>query len=447
MSPSAAVVSADLADAALETTTLTRARTLARWLGPGRELTSRGMLRSAAAAEACWALGISPPGARPPSVLDVDELMEDWTAAVDAGFIVIDGRRARAAYALVASPDLEAALNAWVRAAARAIGIPDEPCAGCMAVLYALHAADGPLGSEDLADAVTASEPAVPDGKPCLDCGCFHDPGDLLGIGALAARNPGARSSAQHAEDTVTALAGLGAVTAADDAARLTPLGSMLAVAVFEKGAPAPDADAGTLVSMLREIPPPAALAMARPWLDARPADAAVRELLALAETSDGEQRAAALAFARGLGPGAAPAWREWAGRPGFGAYARRWLADRGESIAGDPVDEAWLTVDALSIMLAALPGVEPAPLLDAVLQLDAGHEVPEALTLLRGCGHPAAASVVACLTGQPELVPVPAGAARLAFPPRSSQAPATGPCGWLVTRWGLAPVWFSRPD
>ena len=254
----------------------------------------------------------------------------------------------------------------------------------------------------------------------------------------------GARDLA--AEDTAAALTALGALTAADGAARLTPLGSMLAVAVFEKGAPAPDADAGTLVSMIREISPPAALAMARPWLDARPAGTAVRELLALAETSDGEQRAAALAFARRLGPDAAPAWREWAGRPGFGAYARRWLADRGEPAPGDPVDEAWLTVDALSIMLAALPGVEPAPLLDAVLQLDADHEVPEALTLLHGCGHPAAASVVACLTGQPELVPVPAGAARLASP-RSSPAPATGPCGWLATRWGLAPVWFSRPD
>jgi hypothetical protein len=448
MSPSAAVVSADLADAALETITLTRARKLARWLGPGRELTSRGVLRSAAAAEACWALGISPPGARPPSALDVDELMEDWTAAVDAGFIVIDGRRARAAYALVASPDLEAALNAWVRATARAIGVPDQPCAGCLAVLYALHAAGGPLGTEDLADAVTASEPAVPDGKPCLDCGCFHDPEDLLSIGALAARDPGARGSARHAADTVTTLAGLGAVTAAaGGAARLTPLGSMLAAAVFEKGAPAPDADAGTLVSMIREIPPPAALAMARPWLDARPADAAARELLALAEASDGEQRAAALAFARGLGPDAASAWRDWAGRPGFGAYARRWLADQGEPAADDPADEAWLTVDALSIMLAALPGVEPAPLLDAVRQLDADHEVPEALRLLRGCGHPAAASVVAGLTGQPELVPVPAGAARLASPPRSPGPPVTGPCGWLATRWGLAAVWFSRPD
>ena len=103
--------------------------------------------------------------------------------------------------------------------------------------------------------------------------------------------------------------------------------------------------------------------------------------------------------------------------------------------------------MDALSIMLAALPEVEPAGLLDAVLQLDADHEVPEALTLLRGCGHPAAASVVARLTGQPELVPVPAGAAWLASPPRSSGSRATGPCGWLATRWGLAPVWPSRPD
>jgi len=124
-----------------------------------------------------------------------------------------------------------------------------------------------------------------------------------------------------------------------------------------------------------------------------------------------------------------------------------RWLADQGEPVAGHPADEAWLTVDALSIMLAALPEVEPAGLLDAVLQLDADHEVPEALTLLRGCGHPAAASVVARLTGQPELVPVPAGAAWLASPPRSSGSRATGPCGWLATRWGLAPVWPSRPD
>jgi len=400
-------VSADLADAALDCTALERARKLAGWLGPGRDLTSARVLRPGAAAEACWALGISRPGQRPPSQLDVDELMDDWTTAVHAGFIVIDGGRAHAAPGLAVPPKPEAMLNAWVRAAAGTLGVPDQPCAGCLTTLYALHAADGPLGLEDLADAVTASEPGVPDGKPCLDCGCFHDPADLLSLGALADADPGGRGSSAHAQDTVADLVRLGAATGSDGVVRLTPLGSMLAAAVFEGCAPAPDADAGTLVSVIREVPPPAALAMVRPWLDARPADAAARVLLALAESEHGEQRAASLALASGLGPAAAPAWREWAGRPGFGAYARRWLADQGEPADGDPADEAWLTVDALSIMLAALPRLEPALLLDAVLQLDADDEVPEALRLLRGCGHPAAADVVARLTGQPELIPV----------------------------------------
>jgi hypothetical protein len=406
ISPSAAGVSADLARAALGCPALVRAYNLARWLGPGRELTPAGVLRPGAVAEACWVLGISPPGAHLPGAPEVDELMQDWTAAVDAGFVVTGGGRAQAAPDLAAPSDPQAVLNGWVRLAARAVGVPGEPCAGCLTVLHALYAADGPLGPEDLADAVTAAEPAMPDGKPCLDCGCFHDPADLLRIGARADPGPGRHGAREHAGDVVGRLAALGAITDPDGAVRLTPLGSMLAAAVFEGCAPAPDADAATLMSVISEVPPPVAATMARPWLAARPADVAARELLALAESTSGEQRAAALAFASGLGPETAPAWREWAGRPGFGAYARRWLADRGETLTADPADEAWLTVDALSIMLAALPSVEPAPLLDAVRQLDADDAVPEALWLLRDCGHPAAASVVARLTGQPEPVP-----------------------------------------
>ena len=420
--PSAAGVSADLAGAALGCPALVRAYRLARWLGPGRKLTPDGVLRPGAVAEACWTLGISPPGTQLPGAPAVDELMQDWATAVDAGFVVIYGRRA------CASPDLtpEAVLDGWVRAAARALGVPDEPCAGCLAVLYALRPG-GPLGLDDLADAVTAGEPGAPDGKPCPGCGSFHDPADLLGIAARADSGPGGRGRREHAAEAVGRLASLGAVTTADGAVRLTPLGSVLAAAVFEGCAPAPDADAGTLVSVISRVPPPVALTMARPWLDARPADAAARELLAVAESARGEQRAAALAFAGGLGPAAAPAWREWAGRPGFGAYARRWLADQGEPVAGDPADEAWLTVDALSIMLAALPRIEPAPLLDAVRQLDAGNEVPEALSLLRGCGHPDAADVVARLTGRPELVPVPPGP--------TGQTGPTGPPATETTR------------
>jgi hypothetical protein len=403
-------VSADLAGAALGCPALVRAYNLARWLGPGRELTPAGVLRPGAVAEACWALGISQPGAHLPGAPDVDEFMQDWATAVDAGFVVIGGGRAQAAPDLAAPSDPEAVLNGWVRAAARALGVPGDPCPGCLTVVRALYAADGPLGLEDLADAMAAAEPGVPDGKPCLDCGCFHDPADLLRIGALADPASGRHGAREHAGDLVARLAALGAITDPGGAVRLTPLGSMLAAAVFEGCAPAPDADAATVMSVISEVPPPVAAALARPWLAARPGDVAAAELLALAESACGEQRAAALAFATELGPAAAPAWREWAGRPGFGAYARRWLADQGETAAQDPADEAWLTVDALSIMLAALPGVEPAPLLDAVRQLDADDAVPEALSLLRDCGHPAAASVVARLTGQPEPAPSPHG-------------------------------------
>lgn len=408
ISPSAVAVSADLADAALGCPALARARKLAEWVAPGRELTATGVLRPGLAAQACRALGISLPGARLRSALDVDELMRDWVVAVDAGFVVGHGRIAYAAPDLTAQPDPELVLNAWVRAAARVLGVPGDPCAGCLTVLHGLYGGSGPMGMEELAAAVAeVTEPETAADELCPDCGGIHDPEDLLGIGDLFGdEDPDGQDSEEHAEGMVAGLVAFGAADASGGAVRLTPLGSMLAAAVFEGCAPPPDADAGTLVSVVRELPPTVAMTMAARWLDARSADAAVRELLTFAQSASGEQRVAALAFGRELGPEAAPAWREWAGRPGFGAYARQWLAEQGEPIAEDPADEAWLTVDALSIMLDALPDMLPPFLLAAVLQQEAGADLTEALSLLRGSGHPAAAGVVARLTGQPELVP-----------------------------------------
>ena len=265
-------------------------------------------------------LGIRLTGARLRSALDVDELMRDWIVAADAGFIVIDGRRACAAPDLAASSGPERVLNAWMSAASQGVGVADEPCPGCITVLHELSTSDRPLSLDELTDAVAAVEPDVADGEPCPDCGGVHDGAVLLGIGGLiGGADPDGPDSREHAEDTVTGLVAFGAAAAAPGGAvELTPLGSMLAQAVFEGRAPAPDADAETVVSAISEVPPPVAMTLARPWLEARPADAAVRELLALAESAGGAQRLATLAFARELGPDAAAAWREWAGRPGF---------------------------------------------------------------------------------------------------------------------------------
>jgi hypothetical protein len=424
ISPSAVAVSADLADAALGCTALVRARKLAEWVGPGKELTSTGVLRPALAAEACRALDIQLPAGRLRSALDVDDLMLDWAAAVDSGFVVADGRHAHAVPDLAAQPAPEFTLNAWVRGAARGVGVPDDPCSGCLTVLHELQAGDGQMDLEELADAVeameAATEPGAADGEPCPDCGALHDPADLFSLADFAddeepedrgGEDPEGlegegQDSMEHVVGTVAILVAYGAAEVQDGMVRLTPLGSMLASSVFEGCAPQPEADAGTLMSTLSELPPLVARTMAGPWLRARSAEGALRELLAFAESAAGGQRFAALAFGRELGPEAAEAWREWAERPGFGAYARHWLAAQGEPAMQNPADEAWLIMDALSIMLDTLPDTMPPFLLAAALQQQTGIDVTEVLPLLRISGHPATSDVVARLR-QPSLMPL----------------------------------------
>jgi hypothetical protein len=281
-------------------------------------------------------------------------------------------------------------------------------------VLHELAASDRPLSVRELADAVAATEPEVTDGEPCPDCGLVHVGGVLLGPGGLmGAGEPDEPDAAEHAEEAVEALVAFGAA-ASGGVVQLTPLGSMLARAVFEGRAPAADAAAETVMSAISDVPPPVAWTLARPWLGARSPAAAARELLALAESADGEQRIAALTFAREIGPGAAAAWREWAARPGFGAYARRWLADQGEPTAEDPADEAWLTVEALSFMLETMmPEMMPPSVVAEAIQEATGTDAAGAISLLTDSGHPAAPGIVALLTGEPDPMPPLPGSTR----------------------------------
>ena len=140
---------------------------------------------------------------------------------------------------------------------------------------------------------------------------------------------------------------------------------------------------------------------VAQPWLGARSAADAARELLAFAESADGGQRVAALAFAGELGSDATDAWREWAKRPGTGAYARQWLRSEGEEVPEDPADEAWLAVDGLSVMLDTLADTVPPFLIQAMLAEQFGGEVTEAAEQMLRSGHPRAQDMAALLTGK----------------------------------------------
>ena len=438
INPSSALISSRVTDAALSSPALTRARNLAEWVGQGKTLTASGVLRPAEAAQACRDLGIELPGPRLRSALDVEDLMRDWMTAAAAGFLELGGRRVRAAQDLPEAgtsthADPDAILHAWVQAATVVLDLGEQPCAGCLTVLHELYSADGPLTVDQLASAVRAvlepQEPEEPEGLPCPGCGEVHGPGDPLGFGDfLSDEDEDEEDAVSHAAAAVTGLLGFGAADVTDETVRLTPLGTVLATSVFHGREPSPDADAATVMSAISELPPPVAWTVAQPWLGARSTADAARELLVFAESADGGQRVASLAFAGELGSDATDAWRAWAKRPGIGAYARQWLRSQGEEVPEDPADEGWLAVNALSVMLDALVDTVPPFLIQAMLAEQFGEEVTEVAEQMLGSGHPRAQDIAARLTGRPALAATRGPAsARRSQPGRSRRSGAAG--------------------
>ena len=447
MIPQPSAVTPELAEAALNCVALSRARKLAEWIGAGQQLTSSGVLKPALAIEACRVLGIELPPGRLRTALDVDELMQAWEVACFAGYIIPSGSRVRATGRLAdATP--QNVLGSWLRAASAELGLPDDPCTGCLTVLHELSEADGSLDLAQLAEALRSAEPTSDEDAPCPDCGTVHD---LPGLAAIVGydEDDDVDDSLEHAEGAVICLVGYGAATALTHAltdpgdsgearVRLTELGRMLAESIFLGCAPSADADVAALLDVLSIVPSKIATKMAAPWLAARSPAAAVRDLLAQAESADPALRMIAMAFAMGIGPEAAPAWREWADRPGLGAYARLWLTEQGEEVAEHPGDQAWLTVEALTAASAALPPeVTPLALAAALENADAG-EAAEALSLISASGHPDAARFVESVTAA-SGIQLPASR-----PPRRASISAADVYQLKITLRGVAkpPVW-----
>lgn len=411
MSKAAANVSPErLVSLARSCPALATARTLAEWVGAGRKVTLRGVLRPAVAVEACGLLGIEVPSRKPRSALDVHELMMVWTAASAAGFIEVTGGRVKAGPGL--GQWLEGApedvLAVWTACAVQSLGLagdaePED--LDYLAALATLHERGGVASLAELSTAIDELAGGAPSGCECPDCTARSEaPGALAGLlSDLGLGEAGA-------EDALQALGEFGIAEVRGEDAELTPLGLWFTDLIFRENAPAADADAAVLVARLSGLPDMVAELMARPWLAARTPAAAVRELLAAGEAASGQERLTALALARGCGPEAAPAWREWAARDGFGAHARVWLAEQDGAEPAE-VDEAWVTVDTLTVLLDALSADVPAELLPAMLRAGAGDELAEALSLLEGCGHPDAPRLAGLLG--PGLAPLPVPAPR----------------------------------
>jgi hypothetical protein len=212
----------------------------------------------------------------------------------------------------------------------------------------------------------------------------------------------------------------------------------MLAESIFVGCAPPADADVAVLLDVLSVVPSKIAVRMAAPWLASRSPAAAVGELLAYAESADPARRMIAMAFAMGIGPESAPAWREWADRPGFGAYARLWLTEQGEEVAEHPGDQAWLTVEAFTAASAAIPAEFTPLVIGAALEHADVGQAAETLSLVSASGHPDAARFVESVTVA-SGVQLPASR-----PPRRASISAGDVYQLKITLRGVAkpPIW-----
>jgi hypothetical protein len=121
------VVTPELAAAALASPVLSRALRLAVWIGDGKELTASGMLRPAAGAQACRALGIDLPSGKLRSTGDVPELTRIWEVAHDAGLISVTSNYAYGPGLVDVTADAEAALRSWLQAVAVKLGACGVP--------------------------------------------------------------------------------------------------------------------------------------------------------------------------------------------------------------------------------------------------------------------------------------------------------------------------------
>jgi Plasmid pRiA4b ORF-3-like protein len=122
---------------------------------------------------------------------------------------------------------------------------------------------------------------------------------------------------------------------------------------------------------------------------------AAVALGVAYAEQAAADERVIAVSFASSIGPEGAPAWREWAERPGFGVYARMWLAEQGEQVAEHPSDHGWLLVEAVSVADVGVADGLASLAVGTVLGDATTTEAAEALSLMRDSGHPDAARFI----------------------------------------------------
>jgi hypothetical protein len=412
---------------------LGRARMLAEWVAPGRDVTEDVTLTVEDTIAAAQKLGIPVPVKAdtghealpgmpdPPAVTsmdDVPELARLWDIAFDAGFLELDldGRRMEPGAELGCWPDGtdEEVLEVW---------------STTLPVLLNRLEGDANLDDRlgellDFADAAWGLMVllflARGEGMP------VREASDVIRRAATDELEPDQAEEAWQAwtqahGDPVEYLLGmlreLGAVSLPDQppgegagpVARLTPLGTwamreLLIEDDVEVPAlpPTEQMTAADLVAVAEGLDEEEFEAETTAWLELRAPDVAAGELLAAAADGGPAERLLAVGAAQKLGAAAEPAWRDSLGRPELRPYAKIALAQIAGSDAGvtmlpglepEPADFAWLLTDTL-----AATSDDPDELPQQIHESIPPGQEQQAFDAISLSPHPDAASVLSLI-------------------------------------------------
>jgi hypothetical protein len=352
---------------------LSRARALAGWVGAGRSVTPKGVLRPGDVPGGAAALEVEVP-AKVRSAADVEAIHRPWVAAAAVGWLRVSANRSGADTSVGGE-----LLDRWwaaVEAVMRAESHDDRVRGAsvlCRSLLIALDAQPTP-SPDDLSDAV-------------------DDLLDGAGPGDVTAVYSAFRRGVMPVDAGMELLSEIGAI---DAAGSLTALGRWLRQRL-EAEFPPPvsrDLSAAALLDRLALLPDDEVWRQAGRWLLDRDLRKAAEELLSAASVAGPAQRLVAVNVVAGLAESASvPAWQRALGDPMLAPHARLVLADI-ETDADDEVpepsdaDQRWLAVE---YTLAALT----TDSMDEAYHRLRERGGPDALT---GGGHPGETELLAAL-------------------------------------------------
>ena len=343
-----------------------RTRRLAGWVGQGRRVTPKGVLRPADVPAAADALGVSVP-TRIRTAADVEVIHRPWVAAQALELIRVGADRA------IAQPAVDAdGVERWWAAVAAVLRAESHDDRGrgaavlCRTLLMVL-ATEPPPAVADLTSAVDE----VLHFMNSWDAGAVYQ---------------AFRRGVMPVDACLDLLAEIGAV---DGQGRIIRLGRWLRERLVDEMPPpvSPDLPATDVLTRLAGLADDDMWRQAGRWLSGREAGVAAEELLAAAAIGPAAQRVVAVDVVAGVGEPALPAWRRALEDPMLAPHARSVLADLDDGRAPELADRRWLAVEFALVALDEDGPQEAYHLLNDMDALDAidasGH--PEAGILRAG--------------------------------------------------------------